>query len=60
MEGSTWYVHFMIEKRKGGCTFRVRGAGLWNRIPLDMRKKDTTGAFKNALKKCFLSLFSFV
>ena len=36
-----------------GCTFRVRGAKLWNRIPLDMRKKDTAGAFKNALKKTF-------
>ena len=38
---------------EGGCTFRVRGAKLWNRIPLDMRKKDTAGAFKNALKKTF-------
>ena len=36
-------------------TFKVRGAKLWNRIPLDMRmrKKDTAGAFKNALKNIF-------
>ena len=38
----------MIGKRK-----------LWKRIPLDMRmrKKDTAGAFKNALKKYFLADF---
>ena len=37
----------------GGRTFKIRGAELWNRIPLDMRKKDTAGQFKNALKKYF-------
>ena len=36
-------------------TFRVPGAKLWNRIPLDMRKKDTAGAFKNVLEKYFLA-----
>ena len=35
---------------------RVRGAKLWKRIPLDMQKKDTTGASKNALKKIFFLL----
>ena len=54
MEGLIWYVHFIIGKRKGR-TFKVRGAALWNGIPLDMRKKDTAGAFKNALKKYFLA-----
>ena len=56
MEGLIWYVHFIIRKRKvgGGRTFKIRGAELWNRIPLDMRKKDTAGQFKNALKKYFL------
>ena len=29
---------------------------MWNRIPFDMRKNDTAGAFKNALKKIFFSL----
>ena len=58
MEGLIWYVHFIIRKRKvwgggGGRTFKIRGAELWNRIPLDMRKKDTAGQFKNALKKYF-------
>ena len=55
MEGLIWYVHFIIRKRKGGGgrTFKIRGAELWNRIPLDMRKKDTAGQFKNALKKYF-------
>ena len=56
MEGLIWYVHFIITKRKvgrGGRTFKIRGAELWNRIPLDMRKKDTAGQFKNALKKYF-------
>ena len=42
---------FYNRETEGGCTFRVRGARLWSRIPLDMRKKDTTGAFKNALKR---------
>ena len=41
---------------EGRRTFKVRGAKLWNRIPLDMRKKDTAGAFKKALKKYFFSL----
>ena len=51
MEGSISQVRFMIGKRKGD----VRGAKLWKRIPLDMRmrKKDTAGAFKNALKNIF-------
>ena len=40
-------------ERGGGRTFKIRGAELWNRIPLDMRKKDTAGQFKNALKKYF-------
>ena len=47
---------FYNRETEGGCTFKVRGAKLWNRIPLDMRKKDTAGAFKNALKKTFFSL----
>ena len=38
---------------EGGHTFRVRGPKLWNRIPLDMRKKNTTDRFKNALKNIF-------
>ena len=54
MKGLIWYVLFIIEKRKGDVyTFKVPGAKLWNKIPLDMRKKDTTGAIKNALKKYF-------
>ena len=58
MEGLFWYVHLVIGSRRGGRTFKVRGAKLWNRIPLDMRmrKKDTAGSFKNALKKIFFSL----
>ena len=40
----------------GGRTFRVHGAKLWNRIPLGMQKKDTTGAFKNTHKKNFFFL----
>ena len=41
---------------QGERTFKVRGAELWNGIPLDMRKKNTAGALKNALKKyCFKS-----
>ena len=40
---------------EGRRTFKVRGAKLWNRIPLDMRRKDTTGAFKNAIKTFFLA-----
>ena len=51
MEGLVCYVFFIIEERKGVRTFKFRRAKLWNRIPLDMRKKDTAGAFKNALKK---------
>ena len=53
MECLIWYVLFIIEKRRGGGgrTFKARGAKLWNWIPLDMRKKDTAGAFKNARKK---------
>ena len=49
---------FSNREQKGGRTFKVRGAKLWNRIPLDMRmrKKDTAGSFKNALKKIFFSL----
>jgi len=47
---------FYNRETEGGCTFKVRGAELWNRIPLNMRKKDTAGAFKNALKKLFFSL----
>ena len=46
-----------FRETEGGRTFKVRGAKLWNRIPLDMRKKDTAGAFKNALNlKIFFSL----
>ena len=50
---------FYNRETEGGCTFKVRGAKLWNRIPLDMRmrKKDTASAFKNALKKYFLADF---
>ena len=40
---------------EGGCSFKVRGAKLWNGIPFDMRKKDTAGAFKNTLKKYFFA-----
>ncbi|CAH3150657.1 unnamed protein product, partial [Porites evermanni] len=40
---------FYNRETEGGRTFKVSGAKLWNRIPLDMRKKDTAGAFKNAL-----------
>ena len=42
---------FYNRETEGGCTFKGRGAKLWNRIPL-----DTAGAFKNALKKTFFSL----
>ena len=46
---------FYNRETEGGRTFKVRGAKLWNKIPLDMRKKDTAGAFKNVLKKYFLA-----
>ena len=46
---------FYNGETEGGSTFKVREAKLWNRIPLDMRKKDTAGAFKNALNKYFLA-----
>ena len=38
---------FYNRETEGGRTFKVRGAKLWNRIPLDMRmrKKDTAGSF---------------
>ena len=42
---------FYNGEKEGGHTFKIRGAKLWSRIPLDMRKKDTAGAFKNAVKK---------
>ena len=42
---------FYNGETEGGSTFKVREAKLWNRIPLDMRKKDTAGAFKNALRE---------
>ena len=44
---------FYNRETEGGCTYKVGGAKLWNRIPLNMRKKDTAGAFKNALKNFF-------
>ena len=47
---------FYNKETEGRRSFKVRGAKLWNRIPLDMRKKDTAGAFKKALKKYFFSL----
>ena len=43
---------FYNRETEGGRTFKVRRAKLWNKIPLDMRKKD---AFKNVLKKYFLA-----
>ena len=53
MEGLIWYVLSIIEKRKG----RERGVllKLVELSPLDMRKKDTAGAFKNALRKHFFA-----
>ena len=50
---------FYNMETEGGRTFKVRGAKLWNRIPLvmRMRKKDTAGSFKSALKKYFLADF---
>ena len=47
---------FYNRETEGRRSFKVRGAKLWNRIPLDTRKKDTAGAFKKALKKYFFSL----
>ena len=47
-----WYVHLVTGNRRGR-TFKVRGAKLWNRIPLDMRKIDTAGSFKNVLNFFF-------
>ena len=46
---------FYNRETEGRRSFKVRGAKLWNRIPLDMRKKDTAGGFKKALKKYFLA-----
>ena len=40
---------FYNTETEGGRALKVSGAKLWNRIPLDMRKKDTAGASKNAL-----------
>ena len=50
---------FYNRETEEGRTLKVRGAKIWKRIPLDMRtrKKDTAGAFKNALKKYFLADF---
>ena len=45
MKGLICYVLFIIGN--------VCGAKLWNRLPLDMRKKDTASAFTNALKNIF-------
>ena len=50
-----WYVHLVTGNRRGR-TFKVRGAKLWNRIPLDMRKIDTAGSFKNVLNFFFFLL----
>ena len=37
-----------------GCrSFQVRATKVWNKIPLDVRKKNTIGSFKSALKKHF-------
>ena len=41
---------------EGGRSFQVRVIKLWNKIPLDMRKKNTIGSFKSALKKYFSTL----
>jgi len=40
---------------EGGRSFQVRAIKLWNKIPLDVRKKNTIGSFKSALKKHFLN-----
>jgi len=40
---------------EGGRTFQANGAKLWNSIPLDIRKKDSIGSFKSAVRKYFLS-----
>ena len=51
---------FSNREQKGGRTFKVRGAKLWNRIPLDMRKIDTAGSFKNVLKNIYFFPTSYV
>ena len=38
---------------EGGRSFQIRATKLWNKIPLDIRKKNTIGSFKSALKKYF-------
>ena len=56
MEGLIWYVLFIIEKRKGDVLLKfVELRNGRHKIPLDMQKKDTAGAFKNVLKKYFLA-----
>ena len=55
MKGLIWYVHFIIGKRKRGVLLKFVELSCENKISLDMRKKDTAGAFKNALKKYFLA-----
>jgi hypothetical protein len=40
---------------EGGRTFQISGIKLWNSIPIEIRKKETIGTFKSALKKYLLS-----
>ncbi len=40
---------------EGGRSFQVRAIKLRNKIPLDMRKKNTIGSFNSALKKYFFN-----
>ena len=47
--------HYDRDLTEGGRTFQVYGVKLWNGIPVDVHKKDTTGSFKSALKKLFIS-----
>ena len=46
---------FYDRETEGGRTFKVRGAKLWKRIPLDMRmrKKDTPARLRMLLKIFF-------
>ena len=39
---------------EGGRTFRVTGTRLWNSIPVEVKKKNSIGSFKYALRKYFL------
>ena len=37
-------------------TVKIKGANIWNEIPIEIRKIDETSSFKRAFKQHFISL----